>query len=171
MQIPRVPLSPSGSGQRRHRAFFCWPQTWRVGSTSLLGANHRDVAAQTTMPADAPSGTVEQVYSTDEGPVTITTRGKLVMVTESFDLGMARKLTQMILDAQGTGDLKQARLTPPDLTQPVTKRPVMTPPVATPPVMTSSAGMPTLSGGLVRLFAQSGVMKSAVQAGIRAAAQ
>jgi len=43
-----MPLSPSGSGQRRHRAFFCWPQTWRVGSTSLLGANHRDEAAQTT---------------------------------------------------------------------------------------------------------------------------
>jgi hypothetical protein len=121
----------------------------------------RDVAAQTTMPADAPSGTVEQVYSTDEGPVTITTRGKLVMVAESFDLGMARKLTQMILDAQGTGDLKQARLPQPHLKQPV----------LTPPVMTPSAGMPTLSGGLVRLFAQSGVMKSAVQAGLKAAAQ
>ena len=41
-------LSPSGSGQRRHRAFFCWPQTWRMGSTSLLGVNHHDEAAQTT---------------------------------------------------------------------------------------------------------------------------
>jgi hypothetical protein len=116
----------------------------------------RDVAAQMTLPADAPSGTVEQVYTTDEGPVTITTRGKLVMVAESFDLGMARKLTQMILDAQGTGDLKQARLAQPVPTQPVTS---------------PAAGLPTLSGGLVRLFAESGVMKSAVQAGLKAAAQ
>jgi hypothetical protein len=105
----------------------------------------RDVAAQKTLPTEAPSGTVEQVFTTDEGPVTITTRGKLVMVAESFDLPIARKLTQMVLDAQGTGDLKQARMTMP----------------AAP-----AGGMPTLSGGLVRLFAESGVMKSAVEAGI-----
>jgi hypothetical protein len=111
----------------------------------------KDVAAQKTLPAEAPSGTVEQVYTTDEGPVTITTRGKLVMVAESFDLPMARKLTQMILDAQGTGDLRQAGLKPPVL-----------PGAAT-------GGMRTLSGGLVQLFAESGVMKAAVAAGIKAA--
>jgi hypothetical protein len=108
----------------------------------------RDVSAQTTMPADAPSGTVEQVFSSNEGPVTITTRGKLVFVAESFDLGMARNLAQMILDAQGTGDMKQAGVSRP----------------AAP-----AGGMPTLSGGLVHLFAQSGVMKTAVEAGLRAA--
>jgi hypothetical protein len=117
----------------------------------------KDVAAQRTMPADAPSGTVEQVFTTNEGPVTITTRGKLVMVTESFDLSMARKLTQMILDAQGTGDLKQAHLP-----QQPPAQPMMLP--------TASPGnMRTLSGGLVKLFAESGVMKSAVDAGMRAA--
>jgi hypothetical protein len=108
----------------------------------------RDVAAQKTLPADAPAGTVEQVFTTDEGPVTITTRGKLTMVAESFDLPMARKLTQMVLDAQGTGDLRQARLTP---------------------APAAAGGMPTLSGGLVRLFAESGVMKAAVDAGMKAA--
>ncbi|HWG22074.1 MAG TPA: hypothetical protein VG225_16210 [Terracidiphilus sp.] len=109
----------------------------------------RDTDAQKSTPADAPAGTVEQVYSTNEGPVTITTRGKLVFVAESFDLPMARKLAQMVLDAQGTGDLKMAKRA----------RPVMGP----------AGGMPTLSGGLVHLFAESGVMKCAVDAGIRSA--
>jgi hypothetical protein len=114
----------------------------------------RDVDAQKSTPADAPSGTVEQVFSSNEGPVTITTRGKLVFVAESFDLPMARKLTQMILDAQGTGDLQQAKRMQPSVTA---------------PAMVSAGGMPTLSGGLVHLFAESGVMKSAVDAGMKAA--
>ena len=101
----------------------------------------RNVAAT---PADTPGGSMEQVFTTNEGPVTITSRGKLVMVDEGFELPMARKLTQMVLDAQGTGDLKQARQ----------ERPLMTP----------DGGARTLSGGLVKLFAESGVMKSAVDA-------
>ena len=55
----------------------------------------------------------EQVFSTNEGPVVITTRGKLVFVAESFDLDLARKLTALILDAQGTGELKMASATRP----------------------------------------------------------
>ncbi|HEY3705383.1 MAG TPA: hypothetical protein VGL22_10005 [Terracidiphilus sp.] len=109
----------------------------------------KDVSAQGTTPAEAPSGTVEQVFTTNEGPVTITTRGKLVFVAESFDLPMARKLAQMVLDAQGTGDLKQARMVVPS-TMP-------------------GGGARTLSGGLVKLFAESGVMKAAVDAGLKAA--
>ncbi|UWZ84930.1 hypothetical protein [Occallatibacter riparius] len=112
----------------------------------------KDVAAQRTLPAEAPSGTVEQVFTTDEGPVTITTRGKLVMVAESFDLPMARKLTQMVLDAQGTGDMRQARMIKPVL------------PGA------PDRGMRTLSGGFVKLFAESGVMKAAVAPAVRLAA-
>ncbi|HKF47362.1 MAG TPA: hypothetical protein VKB38_08380 [Terracidiphilus sp.] len=103
---------------------------------------HRDTNAEKTAPADVPSGTAEQVFTTNEGPVTITTRGKLVFVAESFDLPMARKLTQMILDSQGTGDLRMADATP----------------------LPTPAALPTLSGGLVRLFADSGVMKAAVDA-------
>jgi hypothetical protein len=102
-------------------------------------------------PTDAPAGTVEQIYSTNEGPVVITTRGRLVFVAESFDLDQARRLATLILDAQGIGDLKMAGLRQP----------------AAP---TYAAGGPTLSGGLVHLFAESGVMKAAVDAAVRTAA-
>ncbi|HEY2861060.1 MAG TPA: hypothetical protein VGJ21_21805, partial [Terracidiphilus sp.] len=108
---------------------------------------HADTAAQNAAQSTLPAGAIEQVFSTNEGPVIITTRGKLVFVAESFDLPMARKLAEMTLDAQGTGDMRQTRLNEP---------------------MTPNGGMPTLSGGLVRLFGESGVMKSAVDAAVRA---
>jgi hypothetical protein len=63
-------------------------------------------AASPSSPAD--DGTVEQVYSTNEGPVVITTRGKLVFAAESFPLPLARKLTALILDAQGGGAMRMA---------------------------------------------------------------
>jgi hypothetical protein len=113
---------------------------------------HKDDAAAHSAPADAPAGTVEQVYSTNEGPVVITTRGRLVFVAESFDLDQARKLATLILDTQGTGDLKMA-----DSTRPAG-------------VPAGQVYGPTLSGGLVQIFAESGVMKAAAQAGVRAAA-
>jgi hypothetical protein len=113
---------------------------------------HKDDAAAHSAPADAPEGTVEQVYSTNEGPVVITTRGRLVFVAESFDLDQARKLATLILDTQGTGDLKMAD----------SARPRGVP--------AARIGGPTLSGGLVQLFADSGVMKAAAAAGVRAAA-
>jgi hypothetical protein len=119
---------------------------------------HRDEAAQRSAPADTPAGTVEQVYTTNEGPVVITTRGKMVFVAESFDLDQARKLTTLILDAQGTGDMKMA-----DAARPAA-RPAQT--LAGPTLSAS----PTLSSGLVRLFSDCGVMKAAVQAEMRAAA-
>jgi hypothetical protein len=81
--------------------------------------------------------------------VVITTRGRLVFVAESFDLDQARKLATLILDTQGTGDLKMAGKTQP-------RGPAA--PVAG----------PTLSAGLVHLFVESGVMKAAVDAGLRA---
>ena len=55
----------------------------------------------------------EQVYTTNEGPVVITTRGKLVFVAESFPLDLARKLTALILDAQGTGEMRLAQAAQP----------------------------------------------------------
>ena len=66
----------------------------------------RDTAAQATAPNDG--RTMEQAYSTTEGPVLITTRGKLVFITESFPLELARRLTSLVLDAQGTGEMKMA---------------------------------------------------------------
>jgi hypothetical protein len=120
--------------------------------TNALGRKysglHKDAAAVT--PADAPAGTDEQVYSTNEGPVVITTRGKLVFVSESFDLPMARKLTELILDAQGTGEMRLADA----------GRPAET--------VGGAVSGNTLSGGLVHFFAESGVMKSAVRAAMQA---
>ena len=45
-------------------------------------------------PPTRPAGTVEQVFSTNEGPVVITTRGRLVFVAESFDLDQASQAGQ-----------------------------------------------------------------------------
>lgn len=110
---------------------------------------HKDEAHAAA--TDAPAGNIEQVFTTDEGPVVITTRGKLVFVSESFDLDQARKLANLVIDAQGSGDLRTASLTRP-------ARPAI------------RVGGPTLSGGMVHLFADSGVMKAAVEAAVRAAA-
>ncbi len=118
---------------------------------------HPDDKATHPAPADSPSGPmVEKVFATDEGPVVITTRGKQVFVAESFDLSTARKLTALILDSQVNGELKMASLQHPAST--------------TPQTATIAVPSTTLSGGLVHLFATSGVMKSAVEAGIKAAA-
>jgi hypothetical protein len=111
---------------------------------------HRDHEAEKEGGAEVAVGAEEQVYATNEGPVTITLRGKLVFVAESFDLAMARKLAGLVMDAQGSGELKQVRVLRPD--------------------GPAGGGLPTLSGGLVRLFGESGVMRVAVEgveAGIR----
>jgi hypothetical protein len=100
--------------------------------------------------ASAPLG--ERVYSTNEGPVVITTRGKMVFVAESFPLDVARKLTALILDAQGTGETHLAQAVQPGV-------PALKP-----------ATLEPLTGSLVHFFANCGVMKAAVDAGVKAAA-
>ncbi len=108
----------------------------------------QDKVAQSSTPSNSADGTVEQVFSTNEGPVVITTRGKLVFVAESFDLPVARKLASLILDAQGTGALQmastpsfnaQSRNATAELRQPLT-------------------------GSLIRFLSNCGVLKSAVDA-------
>jgi hypothetical protein len=94
--------------------------------------------------ASAPSG--EQVYSTNEGPVVITTRGKLVFVAESFPLDTARKLTALILDAQGTGEIHLAQAAQPGA---------------------QSQTLEPLTGSLIHFFADCGVMKVAVHAAMQ----
>jgi hypothetical protein len=118
---------------------------------------HKDEAAQRTAPVDMPAGADEQAYTTNEGPVVITTRGRLVFVAESFDLDQARKLASLVLDAQGAGDLKMA-----DAVRPAVGAPTLN--------AAMRGGGSTLSSGLITFFAQSGVMKAAVQAGLKAAA-
>jgi hypothetical protein len=111
----------------------------------------RDVAAETSAPSTSPAGQTEQVYSTAEGPVVITTRGKLVFVAESFDLPLARKLAALVLDGQGSGELKMAGLATPSRDS----------------QGRDSQTLEPLTSGLVRFFSNCGVMKAAVEAGVR----
>ena len=55
----------------------------------------------------------EVIYNTNEGPVVITVRNKFVFVSESFDLGTARKLADLLIDSQGTGEIRTAGVTTP----------------------------------------------------------
>jgi hypothetical protein len=110
-------------------------------------SNLKPVASPNKSPAD--DGTVEQVFSTAEGPVVVTTRGKLVFVAESFPLPIARKLTSLILDAQGGGAMRMTSAPRP----------------AVPAVQ--SAAEP-LSADLVRFIQSCGVMKATVDAAMRA---
>jgi hypothetical protein len=116
-----------------------------------------DIAAQKAGAADLPAGDDEQVFTTSEGPVVITTRGKLVFIAESFPLEMARKLTALILDAQGTGELKMAQ-----------RRPTLEGPnLPGAPGLDSETWEP-LTANLVRFFSNSGVMKAAVDGAVQA---
>ncbi len=108
----------------------------------------KDTAAQATAPNDG--RTVEQAYTTTEGPVLITTRGKLVFITESFPLELARQLTSLILDAQGTGEMKMAM-------------------AGSKTTASLEAGKADpLSRDMVRFMAHCGVMKAAVDAAVQA---
>jgi hypothetical protein len=112
-----------------------------------------DLEAQRSNSAALPPGETEEVFSTSEGPVDITTKGKLVFVSESFDLNLARNLTAMLIDAQGTGEMKMAGLSHAgDLSTKTTA-----------PGPTSETGQP-LTANLVHFFADCGVMKAAVHA-------
>ncbi len=160
--------TPSEQATTKSIAFF-YLSAWKSEAsaqafaklyTNSLGRKysglHSDENASHSAHTDAQAGNVEQVFTTDEGPVVITIRGKQVFVAESFELPVARKLTALILDAQGSGELKQASSTSPSS---------LASQSATIPVPSA-----TLSGGFVHLFATSGVMKSAVDASIKAAA-
>jgi hypothetical protein len=114
------------------------------GLKPMLTADNSTSAGLTTGPPEP--GSQEQVYQTSEGPVVITTRGKLVFVAESFPLDVACKLTSLILDAQGVGELHLARATEPD----------------------SGPNLKPLTGNLNQFFSESGVMKVAAEAAYKA---
>ena len=124
-----------------------------------LGRKYSDVhlATKAASAGSSDGGGVEQVYSTSEGPVAITTRGKMVFVAESFPIDLARKLTTLMLDAQGSGDLRMAAL----------------PKTRGPGAAASGRAQPELeplSGDLVRFMDDCGVMKAVVDAEMRATA-
>jgi hypothetical protein len=106
--------------------------------------------------SDEADGTVEQVYSSNEGPVVITRRGKLVFVSESFDLPLARQLATLILGAQGSGPLQSASIAQPSA-QPGT-------------AVVADAFNPheTLTAPVVGFLSSCGVTKAVVDAALKA---
>lgn len=127
-----------------------------------LGRKYSSVKPDHGAEKSAPSedGSVEQVFSTDEGPVVITTRGNFVFVTESVPLDLARKLTNLILNAQGVGAMKMTMTEPPVWPFVVHE--------SRPLASAAEIGEP-LSGSLVRFFSHCGVMKFAVDAEMKSA--
>ncbi len=147
-----------------------------------LGRKYSNVHLDTSASVTAPSmdGTVEETYSTSEGPVVITVRGKLVFVAESFPLDMARKLTTLILDAQGGGELRMVSLPGSGAIRANWRAAV--PPAfervdlrssgpALQPADTHSSrpALQPLSGDLMRFFGACGVLKAEVDALMKAA--
>jgi hypothetical protein len=103
---------------------------------------------------------------------------------KAFDLDLARKLTALILDAQGTGELKMADTNYPTTLHPASCHPERTPnfdshperpkgveePVScTVSTATTSETLEPLTSNLVRFFSSCGVMKAVVQADLGAA--
>jgi hypothetical protein len=114
----------------------------------------------------------EQVYSTSEGPVVITIRGKMVFVAESFPLDLARKLTTLILDAQGSGELKMADISgAPSFPRISAEKAggIETSSTVAPISTLASEPLQPLTGNLIRFFSHCGVMKVVVEAEIKAA--
>jgi len=148
-----------------------------------LARKYSSVQLQSSASLSAPAelGSVEQVYSTNEGAVVIATRGKMVFVSESFPLPLARKLTTLILDAQGGGAMRMADA-PMQFHAPVilseghaatgVEGPAFAPSVARAGNHEPSSSLEpggALSAGLVHFFESCGVMKAAVDAELRAA--
>jgi hypothetical protein len=106
--------------------------------------------------SDNSDGTVEQVYSTDEGPVVMTRRGKLVFVSESFELPLARKLAALILGAQGSGPLQSAS----------TGQPSALPGAQFLPA--DFVPRETLTAPVVRFLSNCGVTKAVIDAALKA---
>jgi hypothetical protein len=129
-----------------------------------LGRKYSGLKPDLDAKRTTPAGVEEQVFTTAEGPVLITTRGKMVFVAESFDLDLARKLTAYIFDAQGTGDLKMASVS----------TGFQNPAGAPGPTHLGnrdSSTLEPLTSNLVHFLSSSGVMKTVVQAEITAAAK
>jgi hypothetical protein len=119
----------------------------RIYSNSL-GRKYSRVSELSSNSTAAGDGSVEQLFTTNEGPVLITTRGKMVFIAESFPLPLARKLTALILDAQGAGPMHMASA----------------PLQFQTPSPSPEAPRGALTSDLVHFFAEAGVMKSVVDA-------
>jgi hypothetical protein len=162
-------ISSAEQGSTKSLAIF-YLSAWRNAASAQafaklyadsLGRKYSGLKEDHAAEASASSegGSAEQVYSTNEGPVVITTRGKLVFISESFPLDLARKLTFLILDAQGTGAMKMAQTAQPagQFNKPGAS------------TLASQPRLP-LTADLVHFFSNCGVMKAEVNAELKSAA-
>jgi hypothetical protein len=122
--------------------------------SNTLGRKYSHVSELSSGTSAANDGSVEKLFSTNEGPVLITTRGKMVFIAESFPLPLARQLTALIMDAQGGGPMHMAA-SPHELRDPS----LLSISLATPDTPHGA-----LTSDLVHFFAEAGVMKSVVDA-------
>jgi hypothetical protein len=136
---------------------------------SELGRKYSGLKPDAVSQRSSSDGTEEQVYSTSEGPVVITRRNKMVFVTESFDLDLARRLALLVLDAQGAGELKLAS-TP---ISPSSRASLRRAALHLDQTKVAPSDQPRLdpaaplSGSFVHFFSDCGVMKFAVDAALR----
>jgi len=138
--------------------------------TDELGRKYTNLKPETTpaKTSDKTDGSEEQIFDTEEGPVMITHRGKLVFVSESFELPLARKLATLILNAQGSGPLQSAGINH----QPDGMALSLATPKAEPRVLTAIQGddpRKSLTDPVVHFLSNCGVTKAVVDAAIRAA--
>jgi len=180
----RSATTPAAQNSTKSLSLF-YLSAWKSGASAKgfakmyagnLGRKYSNVHLVTSASATATSndGTEEEVYSTNEGPVVITVRGKLVFVAESFPLDMARKLTALILDAQGGGELRMAslpgsRAIRADSHAIRADSNAMAQPLQAADLRTSKPALQPLSGSLVHFFGECGVLKAEVDALMKAA--
>ena len=159
----RSAKTPEEQASTRSLALFylsLWKSADSAEAFAKLYGNSLDRKYSNLKPvADTDSGAgaeagEEQVFSTSEGPVVITTRGKMVFIAESFPLPVARKLTALIFDAQGSGVIRMAKMSGPNGAG-------------------AQSGLPAdhaapLTGDLVSFFENCGVMKAVVDGMARA---
>jgi hypothetical protein len=117
---------------------------------------HLDRSARAQVSEGLIAESQEQVYATSEGPVVITIRGKLVFVAESFPLDIARKLTALVLDAQGDGELRLSALSARFASRLNAS-------------VSDAGSREPLTANLVRFFSNCGAMKAGVEAEIKGA--
>jgi hypothetical protein len=127
--------------------------------SNTLGRKYSHVSELSSGTSAAGDGFVEHLFTTNEGPVLITTRGKMVFIAESFPLPLARQLTALIFDAQGGGPMHMAG-SPLEL-----RTPSLAPNDLRTPSIAPDAPAGALTSDLVHFFAEAGVMKSVVDAG------
>jgi hypothetical protein len=139
--------------------------------SSELGRKYSGLKPANAAQHSSNDGTEEKVFTTDEGPVVITTRGKFVFVTESFNLDLARRLTALVLAAQGSGEMKLAAAPQPTAVPSLRRVSAQwtrsNPGSARTPAQAYLEPTEPLTGGLVRFLSDCGVMKFAVDAAIQ----